>query len=346
MMENLSEEERVNLEKDVMKATEEVIKEQCECGVDEPTDGEVRRENYIHYFCRFVEGIDFKTKTEIAARNGAFTAQVPTITGKVSWRGSMSIAEEWKKSQAVSEAPVKYTLPGPMTIMGSTFDAFYKDEKALAMDLAKIVNQHVLELAEAGCKLIQVDEPLFARKPEQALAYGIAGLDKCFEGCPAGVEKQMHMRCGYPGHVDQTDYLKADTQAYVKIAPALDDSCIDAVSIEDAWCRNDLSLLALFKKTKVIFGAMNVSSSRVETVPEMRSRLIEALKHIEPERLMVAPDCGLGLLQGKAYEEILGRKLSTMCKAARCVPCSRKRRTEREVDVAAAVAQPPQKKLA
>merc|ERR1719446_1186828 len=183
------------LEENIMKATEEVIKEQCECGVEEVTDGEIRRENYIHYFCRFVEGIDFKAKTEIAARNGAFTAKVPTIVGKVSWRGSMSLAEEWKKSQAVSSVPVKYTLPGPMTIMGSTADAFYKDEQLLAMDLAKIVNKHVLELAEAGCKVIQVDEPLFARKPDQALDYGIAGLDKCFEGCPPTVEKQMHMCC-------------------------------------------------------------------------------------------------------------------------------------------------------
>merc|ERR1719230_1524154 len=110
MIESLNKEELENLEKDIMRATEDVIKEQCQCGIDIVTDGEVRRENYIHYFCRFVEGIDFKTKTQIAARNGAFTAQVPTITGPVSWRGSMSIADEWKKAQAVSEAPVKYTL--------------------------------------------------------------------------------------------------------------------------------------------------------------------------------------------------------------------------------------------
>merc|ERR1712125_38419 len=191
-------------------------------------------------------------------------------------------------------------------------------------DLAKIVNRHVLELAEAGCKLIQVDEPLFARKPEQALAYGIAGLDKCFEACPAHVEKQMHMCCGYPGHVDQTDYLKADTKAYVKIAPALDNSCIDAVSIEDAWCRNDLSLLALFKKTKVIFGTMNVSSSRVETVEEMRARLADALQYIQPERLVVAPDCGLALLQSRP--DLLKQKLANMCAAAKGVPFTCKRK--------------------
>jgi len=310
-----------------MKATEEVINEQCECGVEEVTDGEVRRENYIHHFCRFVDGIDFENKTEIAARNGAFTANVPTINGLVKWRGPMSCAEEWKKSQAVSKVPVKYTLPGPMTIMGSTANAHYKDDKTLAEDLAKLVNRHVLELAEAGCKFIQVDEPLFARKPGEALAYGIDCLDKCFEGCPAGVEKQMHMCCGYPGYVDQTDYFKADTQAYRKIAPKLNESSIDAISIEDAWCRNDLSLLSLFPNRKIILGTMNVSSSRVETVEEMQARLTEALEYIDPERLVVAPDCGLALLDGPKNRPLLNLKLANMCKAAKCVPCSRKRKT-------------------
>merc|ERR1712151_189227 len=168
-----------------------------------------------------------------------------------------------------------------------------------------------------------------ARKPKEALTYGIACLDACFEGCPAGVEKAMHMCCGYPGFVDQTDYMKADNDAYRQIAPALDESNVDAVSIEDAWCRNDLSLLGLFKKTKVIMGAMNVSSSRVETVEEIRARLTEALEHIDADRLIVAPDCGLALLDGE-YRPKLNLKLANMCKAAKCVPCSGKRKDRRE----------------
>lgn len=326
----LSEEGRAKLEQDIMKATEEVIKEQKDCGVDIVTDGEVRRENYIHYFCRFVEGIDFENKTSIQARNGAFTADVPTINGPVSWRGtngpvSMNCAEEWKKAQALSSTPVKYTLPGPMTIMGSTANVHYKNDKELASDLAKLVNRHVLELAEAGCKVIQVDEPLFARKPDEALSYGIDCLDLCFKDCPAGVEKVSHMCCGYPGYVDQTDYLKADPDAYFRLAPAIDKSCLDCVSIEDAWRHNDLSLLALFKKTTVILGTMAVNSSRIETVEEMQKRLSAALEYIDPERLMVAPDCGLALLDGE-HRQLLNQKLSNMCKAAKCVPWSGKRK--------------------
>merc|ERR1719223_2160962 len=209
--------------------------------------------------------------------------------------------------------------------MGSTFDGFYNDEEKLAMDLAKIVNKHVLELAAAGCKLIQVDEPLFARKPKEALEYGIDCLDQCFNGCPAGVEKQMHMCCGYPGHVDQVDYLKADPTAYCQIAPKLDKSSIDAVSIEDAWCRNNLSeLLPLFTQKKVILGTMNVSSSRVETVEEMQARLTEALEFIDAERLIVASESALALLDGPKFRPLLNLKLANMCKAAKCVPCNGK----------------------
>eukprot|EP00928_Gymnodinium_smaydae_P031641 TRINITY_DN23162_c0_g1_i1.p1 TRINITY_DN23162_c0_g1~~TRINITY_DN23162_c0_g1_i1.p1 ORF type:complete len:386 (-),score=40.68 TRINITY_DN23162_c0_g1_i1:35-1192(-) len=320
MMSGLSEREMESLEHDIMRATQEVIQEQVDCGIQVVTDGEIRRENYIHYFCRFVDGIDFESKTEIQARNGAFTAKVPTISAKVAWRGPMSCAGEWAKSQKVSPVPVKYTLPGPMTIMGSTANVFYDDDKNLARDLARIINRHVKELADAGCKHIQIDEPLFARKPDEALAYGIECLNMCFEGCPQGVEKVMHMCCGYPGYVDQTDYLKADNQAYRRIAPALDKSNVDAISLEDAWCRNDLTLLSLFRNKTIILGSIHVASSKIESVDDIRSRLSKALEYIDAERLVVAPDCGLALLDGD-HRNRLNLKLANMCKAAQSVPC-------------------------
>jgi len=322
---------QASLEADIMRATEEVIKEQCNCGVHIVTDGEVRRENYIHYLCRFIEGISFETLTTKSVRNNAYTAQLPTITGPVSWRGGMSCGEEWEKAQAKAPAGthVKYTLPGPMTIIGSVADEYYKNDAKLAADLANVLNKHVLELAAAGCKYIQVDEPLFARKPDDALEFGVKCLEACFADCPKHVQKQMHMCCGYPGYLDIQEFLKADQTAYRRIAPALDESCIDAVSIEDAWCTNDLSLLSMFKKTIVIFGTVNVSSSRVESVEEMRARLAEALKYIQPERLVVAPDCGLALLHPKP--DALRQKLTNMCEAAKGIPFTRKRKLINEV---------------
>merc|ERR1719421_1715712 len=133
-----TEESKQELETTVIRACKEVIAKQCECGVDIVTDGEVRRENYLHYLCRFIEGIDFEKPKEMSVRNNAYVAVVPVITGPVSWRGGMSCAEEWRKAQerAPEGTPVKYTLPGPMTIIGSVYDAHYKDDARLANELA------------------------------------------------------------------------------------------------------------------------------------------------------------------------------------------------------------------
>ena len=144
-------------------------------------------------------------------------------------------------------------------------------------------------------------------------------LERCYQGIDAdsGVERCMHMCCGYPGYLDQEDYLKADPNSYLQIASRIDESpVIDAVSIEDAHCHNDFSkLLPLFHNTKVILGVVKIASSKVETVEEIRSRAQEALRYIPPERLILAPDCGLGYLP----EDILKQKLTNMCKAAATV---------------------------
>merc|ERR1719291_142277 len=169
------------------------------------------------------------------------------------------------------------------------------DEEELAADLAVIVNRQARMLAAAGCPVIQIDEPVFCRYPEKALKWGVNMLDRCFEGVE-GCERQVHVCCGYPDHLDQEGYKKADPDTYFRLAPAIDASCVDAVSIEDAHRYNDLKLLKLFKKTKVILGVVKTSSSKIETVEEIEHRLREALKYIDAERLCVAPDCGLGLL--------------------------------------------------
>merc|ERR1740117_1921824 len=167
-----------------------------------------------------------------------------------------------------------------MTIMGTTHNVYYSEESELAADLAIIVNHHVRELAKACCKYIQIDEPLFARQPEKALAWGMEMLRRCFEGVGGGdgVERHVHMCCGYPSYLDQTDYMKADPQSYFQLADMLDESCVDALSIEDAHRHNDLALLKRFKRTKVILGVVQVAASRVETVGEIEARLRAALE--------------------------------------------------------------------
>ena len=201
-----------------------------------------------------------------------------------------------------------------MTIADSTLNRHYADARDLGQALASALNREVRALAKAGCLWIQIDEPVFARYPEKVLDYGLAHLEACFEGIPDSVQRAVHICCGYPDKLDRRDYPKADAKAYFEIARALDGSMLDAVSIEDAHRHNDLTLLERFRETKVIFGAVDIASSRVEPVAQITARLTEALRHIDKERLIAAPDCGLGLLG----RELTLAKLKNLRAAADC----------------------------
>ncbi|MEE8366049.1 MAG: 5-methyltetrahydropteroyltriglutamate--homocysteine methyltransferase [Gammaproteobacteria bacterium] len=273
----------------------EAIADQIACGIDIPTDGEIARENYIHYHCRHLLGFDFAHLSAKKVRGGTYQARLPTIVGPVSIRDQF-LVKDWQRAQAHSDRPVKITMPGPMTISDTSSDAFYHDPARLGRDIAEALNVEVLALAEAGCQHIQIDEPLFARKPQAALEFGFDNLERAFHGCPNQVQRAVHMCCGYPDKLDRDDYPKADPDSYFQIADAIEQSCIDAVSFEDAHRHNDLSLLEKLTTTKVIFGVVAIASSQVETIEEIRDRLSLALNHIDADRLIAAPDCGLGLL--------------------------------------------------
>ncbi len=299
----------------LVKATGEAIRDQVECGIDIPTDGEQRRENYIHYHCRHLEGIDFVNLTNKVHRNGAAVADLPTVNARVVPRGNHFLDHDFKVAQAFTDHPVKITVPGPLSIIDTTANTYYPGERELAFDLADALNFEIRALVDAGCQYIQVDEPLFVRKVEQALDYGVECLDRCFDGVPDNVTRVMHMCCGYPGHIDDEDYLKADPDCYFQLARAVDASSVDQVSIEDAHCLNDLNLLERFSQTSVILGAITIASSHVESVEQIHQRLLNALNHIDAERLLVAPDCGLMMLG----RDLAMAKLKNMCEAAQAV---------------------------
>jgi len=296
------------------KATAEVVADQIVCGVDVPTDGEIRRENYVHYQCRHFDGFDFQNLTERVLRNGAYTSELPTIRSAIKANDTSALVRDWQVAEAAAGRPVKITMPGPMTISDTTADEFYNDAPALARDLAEALNAQVRALAEAGCRYIQIDEPIFARKPDAALTYGAETLERCFHGLPAGVNRVIHMCCGYPNHLDDVQYPKADQASYGQIAEAVD-GIADEISIEDAHRHNPPQLFEMYKRSKLIVGFFTVANSRLETVEEIRSRMLEVLEHLPPERLIAAPDCGLGFLG----RDLAMMKLKNMCAAARLV---------------------------
>lgn len=295
-----------------IRAAKEVIDIQLRAGVSIPTDGEVRRENYIHYHCRHLDGFDFVNLENRVLRDGAYETDLPAIRSAIGHSGKGYSSHDFRASQGVSGRPIKFTLPGPLTIMDTTADCFYNDRPRLNAALAETVNREILALVEAGCQYIQVDEPLFAREVDDALSFGIEGLERCFHGVPKSVTRVVHMCCGYPDHLDDADYKKADPESYHRLASAIDAAAFDQVSIEDAHCCNELNLLDKLQAKTVIFGAVAIASSRVETVDEVEARLMRALGHIDRDRLVVAPDCGLGLLSPQLAEQ----KLTVMCQAA------------------------------
>ena len=298
-----------------VRAAEQVIRCQTEAGIDIPTDGEVRRENYIHYHCRFLQGFDFHNLENRVLRDGAYETDLPAIRGSVTHSGNFYSGHDFKAAQAVSSKPLKFTLPGPLTIMDTSADCFYKDRKKLAKDLSETINAEIVSLVKAGCKNIQIDEPLFARKVQDTKEFGFEMLERCFHDTPQDVNRIVHICCGYPDRLDDEKYKKADPKSYRGLAPDLDQLNIDQISIEDAHCCNDLELLELFSKKSVIFGTLAIARSRIETIGEVCERILKALDHIDRDRLILAPDCGLGFLT----EELAVAKLRVMCEAAaRC----------------------------
>ncbi|MEK6217318.1 MAG: hypothetical protein N2B03_08895, partial [Boseongicola sp.] len=139
------------------QATETAVTDQVACGVDIPTDGEQRRENYIHYHCRHLTGFDFENLTSLTLRDGAYTAELPTIRGKIEPRGEHFLDHDYRIAQSFTDHPVKITVPGPTTIMDTCANVHYDNPRDLAFDLADALNYEIRALAAAGCRYIQVD---------------------------------------------------------------------------------------------------------------------------------------------------------------------------------------------
>jgi 5-methyltetrahydropteroyltriglutamate--homocysteine methyltransferase len=292
------------------RATTQVVREQVELGIDIPTDGEIRRENFVHYHCRHLAGIDFEQLSERQMR-ARYEALLPTIVAPIQ-AGPPFLVRDWGVAQSATRRPVKITVPGPLTIGDYVADDYYRDARLRGAVLADALNVEIRRLADAGCPLVQVDEPAFARRVDEALAFGAEHLERCFHKVPPSTERVVHVCCGYPDALDAEDYPKASNEAYLELAGVLEEVAIDAVSIEDAHRCNDLAVLERFARKKVILGVIAIAKSRIEEVDELRYRLRAALDRIDPHRLMAAPDCGLGLLG----RDLARAKLKVLTQAA------------------------------
>ncbi len=301
------------VETSIARATYRAVKAQVEEGINIPTDGEQGREHYIFYHLRHLTGVDFSNLQSRTIRGvDEWEKRVPTILQTIQPKNQFLRYDYFLAQEFAGDHPVKITVPGPMTIADTVVDEHYGNEMELNIALAKAINTEIRDLAEAGCRYIQIDEPLFARFPDKALTYGIENLDRCFDGVPKNVNRIVHLCCGYPRELDDPNPPKADPASYSLLAEALDASSINAVSLEDAHRHFDLKLLEKFGNTSIIFGSVAIANSKVEPMEEIRERLENALGHIDADRLIVGPDCGLGMLP----EETAKQKLENLVKAA------------------------------
>ena len=201
----------------------------------------------------------FDRLTQTAARAGDFRTNVPTITAPLSLREEYAV-RDWQRAQSFTDRPVKITLPGPMTTADTLGDDYYGDGNARGAAFADVLNQVIHGLVQAGCRHIQLDEPVFVRYVPAVLEYGIDNVERAFAGCPPEVTRTLHICCSYPESLDASYSYKAPKEAYGEIADALDASSLMAISIEDAHRHNDAALFEQFKKSTLILGCFDIGS--------------------------------------------------------------------------------------
>ena len=285
-------------------ATRLAINDMERAGLDIVSDGEIRRESYFNRFATALSGIDLDRPGIVLNRNGKETP-VPRVTGKVKRLRPVEKRDAEFLRRHTSRA-IKITLPGPFTMTQLAKDEHYGDERALAMDYADAVNEEARDLKAAGADFIQLDEPYLQAHPEKARRYGIEAIDRALAGLEGPTI--VHMCFGYA-------YVVKEKPSGYSFLPELDRCHAAQISIEAAQPHLDLAVLAALPTKTLMVGVLDLGDPAIETPATVASRLGAALAHIAPERLVVAPDCGMKYLP----RDVAFGKLAAMVEGTRQV---------------------------
>ena len=266
-------------------AVDLAVGEQLRAGVDIVTDGEVRRESYSNHFANALDGIAHDRPGEAMDRTGS-PVPVPRVVGPIVRRHPVEVdAVRFLRSR--TDKPIKVTVPGPFTLAQQAQDDYYGDRGALALAYAEAVNAEVLDLFAAGADFVQIDEPYLEARPDDARLYALAAIDRAVHRAPGPTV--LHICFGYGVHV-------ADKSNRYRFLEELAACAITDLSIEAAQPHLDLTVLRDLGDKVVHLGVVDLRDRSVETPFAVAARLREALIHLPPERLAVAPDCGLKYL--------------------------------------------------
>jgi 5-methyltetrahydropteroyltriglutamate--homocysteine methyltransferase len=255
-------------------------------GLDLLSDGEQRRTGFINHILAAFEGIDLEHEVvKQIYRRREMPRPVPRVVGKIR-RQRPAIVEDLRFAKAQTTKPIKMDVPGPMTVVDSTLDEFYKDEAAMAMDVAEALNEELRDLQAAGCDVLEIDEPAMTRYHEKVFAYGAKALDRCLDGIQ--VPTIVHLCYGYPGGAGTQHQYE-----YPELLQELMKTRIGGFGVEFARSNYDPAVLAICRGRVIMFGCVDPGDSPVPPLAQVVARVRNALKYIEPKNLWLAPDCGL-----------------------------------------------------
>ena len=293
-----------HLEEAWQDATLNALHDQVRAGVDFVTDGEIRRESYSNRFSTSLSGVDLDRPGEALDRTGK-TVTVPRVTGPL-------VRERAVETDYVAllkqhtDKPVKVTLPGPFTMTQQACNDHYTDDATLAEAYARVVNEEVLALFEAGADIVQLDEPYVQARPDAARDYAVAAIDAALAQAPGTTV--LHVCFGYGKHVDD----KPDGYAFLA---ELNACSADELSLECAQPRLNLDCLADVPSKRIYVGVLDLRDTAVESEDLVAGRIRTALEYVPPERLTIAPDCGMKYLS----REVAFSKLSNMVRGRNIV---------------------------
>ncbi|WP_065979615.1 methionine synthase [Pseudoalteromonas lipolytica] len=270
------------------------LHEQQLAGVDIVSDGEQTRQHFVTTFIEHLTGVDFENRKTVKIRD-RYDASVPCVVGPVS-RTKPVFVDDAKFLRAQTKQPIKWALPGPMTMIDTLYDDHYHSREKLAWEFAKILNQEAKELEAAGVDIIQFDEPAFNVFFDDVNDWGIACLERAIEGLQC--ETAVHICYGYgiKANTDWKQTLGNEWRQYEEIFPKLQKSNIDIISLECHNSRVPIELLELIRGKKVMVGAIDVARNEIETPEEVAATLREALKYVDADKLYPCTNCGMAPL--------------------------------------------------
>jgi 5-methyltetrahydropteroyltriglutamate--homocysteine methyltransferase len=279
-----------------LDATLLAIKHQEDAGIDVVTDGEQSRQHFVHGFLEFVEGIDFARKVEMGIRKDRYKAMVPTVVSPLRLKARVH-ANEARHARAHTRRKLKFTLPGPMTIIDTIADTYYGDRVKMAFAFARLLNEEARGLAADGVDVIQFDEPAFNVYTDDVQAWGIDALHTAIEGLTCASAVHICYGYGIQANIDWKSMLGGEWRQYEQIFPALARSRIDQVSLESRNSKVPMSLLALLPGKAVQIGAIDVATDVVETPENVASVIGQALEYVPKNRIIVSTNCGMAPMQ-------------------------------------------------